>query len=126
MRTGVVPLPTLGGVSFLLVGSGTRFSPENVTISIHVPQIPLKNEEIEEVHLSLCEFELRGELCPLSDGQVLLLTELLLQAVQLLSCERRSRLPEDRGRDHEIVVGDDDAIAVVVVVVDDIGGGIGG
>ena len=56
----------------------------------------------------------------------MLLTELLLQAVQLLSCERRSRLPEDRGRDHEIVVGDDDAIAVVVVVVDDIGGGIGG
>ena len=57
----------------------------------------------------------------------MLLTELLLQAVQLLSCERRSGLPEDRGRDHEIVVGDDDAIAVgVVVVVDDIGGGIGG
>ena len=57
----------------------------------------------------------------------MLLAELLLQAVQLLSCERRSRLPEDRGRDHEIVVGDDDAIAVgVVVVVDDIGGGIGG
>ena len=57
----------------------------------------------------------------------MLLAELLLQAVQLLSCERRSRLPEDRGRDHEIVVGDDDAIAVVVVVVvDDIGGDIGG
>ena len=54
----------------------------------------------------------------------MLLAELLLQAVQLLSCERRSGLPEDRGRDHEIVVGDDDAIAVVVV--DDIGGGIGG
>ena len=58
MRTGVVPLPTLGGVSFLLAGSGTRFSPENVTISIHVPQIPSKKEEIEEVHLCLCEFEL--------------------------------------------------------------------
>ena len=62
----------------------------------------------------------------------MLLTELLLQAVQLLSCERRSGLPEDRGRDHEIVVGDDDAIVVVVfdvVVVDDddgIGGGVGG
>ena len=83
-------------------------------------------KKIEEVHLCLGEFELGWELCPLSDGQVLLLTELLLQAVQLLSCERRSRLPEDRGRDHEIVVGDDDAIAVVVVVVDDIGGGIGG
>ena len=55
----------------------------------------------------------------------MLLTELLLQAVQLLSCERRSGLPEDCGCDHEIVVGDDDAIAVVVVV-DDIGGGIGG
>ena len=53
----------------------------------------------------------------------MLLTELLLQAVQLLSCERRSRLPEDRGRGHEIVVGDDDS---VVVVVDDIGVGIGG
>ena len=84
-------------------------------------------KKIEEVHLCLCEFELSWELCPLGDGQVLLLTELLLQAVQLLSCERRSGLPEDRGRDHEIVVGDDDAIAVVVVVVvDDIGGGIGG
>ena len=56
----------------------------------------------------------------------MLLTELLLQAVQLLSRERRSGLPEDCGCDHEIVVGDDDAIAVVVVVVDDIGGGIGG
>ena len=57
----------------------------------------------------------------------MLLTELLLQAVQLLSCERRSGLPEDRGRDHEIVVGDDDAIDVVVavVVVDD-DDGIGG
>ena len=53
----------------------------------------------------------------------MLLTELLLQAVQLLSCERRSGLPEDCGCDHEIVVGDDDD-AIAVVVDDDIG--IGG
>ena len=48
-----------------------------------------------EPDLDLClgELELGGELGPLGDGQVLLLPELLLQAVQLLGRERRSRLP---------------------------------
>lgn len=48
-----------------------------------------------EPDLDLClgELELGGELGPLGDGQVLLLPELLLQAVQLLGREGRPRLP---------------------------------
>ena len=48
-----------------------------------------------EPDLDLClgELELGGELGPLRDGQVLLLPELLLQAVQLLGRERGPRLP---------------------------------
>merc|ERR1719397_1954956 len=46
-----------------------------------------------DFHLCFCEFELSRKLCPLSDGQVLLLPELLLEAVQLLRRERGPRLP---------------------------------
>ena len=46
-----------------------------------------------KAHLCFCEFQLSRELRPLSDGQVLLLPELLLQAVQLLRRERGPRLP---------------------------------
>ena len=46
-----------------------------------------------DLDLGLGELELGGELGPLGDGQVLLLTELLLQAVQLLGCEGGPGLP---------------------------------
>ncbi len=46
-----------------------------------------------DLDLGLGELELVGELCPLRDGEVLLLTELLLQRVQLLGREGGARLP---------------------------------
>ena len=46
-----------------------------------------------DLDLGLGELELGGELGPLGDRQVLLLPELLLQAVQLLGREGRPRLP---------------------------------
>jgi hypothetical protein len=46
-----------------------------------------------DLDLGLSELELVGELCPLRDGEVLLLAELLLQGVQLLRREGGARLP---------------------------------
>ena len=46
-----------------------------------------------DLDLGLGELELVGELCSLRDGEVLLLTELLLQGVQLLGGEGGARLP---------------------------------
>jgi hypothetical protein len=46
-----------------------------------------------DLDLGLGELELVGELCPLRDGEVLLLAELLLQGVQLLGGEGGAGLP---------------------------------
>jgi len=45
-----------------------------------------------DLDLDLGEFEVRGELGPLRDGEVLLFSVLFLQGVELLGRERRARL----------------------------------
>ena len=56
---------------------------------MHITQL----QKYQKAHLCLRELQLSWKLCPLCDGQVLLLPELLLEAVQLLGGEGGPWLP---------------------------------
>ena len=69
----------------------------------------------DEEDLGFCQFQLCRELGSFCNWQILLLLIFLLQAVQLLGCERGSRLPEifqNHNNHHHVII-----IIIIIIII---------